>query len=386
LTDSRHFPLVTVVTPSFNQGQFIEETILSVLNQDYPKIEYLVIDGGSTDNTLEVLRKYEDRVRWISEFDSGQSHAINKGFRMARGEILCWLNSDDIYEPGAIRAAVEYLVAHPDTMLVYGEGNLISPKGDFLQRFPYTRPFDLWALVYLIDFILQPTTFFRRTVIEEVGFLNENLHWCMDLEYWLRIGSRFKLVYVPHLMASARLYTDTKTSTGGAKRLKEIFFVLRKYGHQSFFLTFVRYVGGSLAMSLQSNAPCLYSYAIPLLTSLKYALRRRLANSQGVYPDDWLGRRARFMFPAMIDSGSIQFSFDMPDDERLHPNRLVACSNGNAVTELTMQRSGGYQLKIPYDPTLTNPTDIELIFSRSLPPDSQRRRLACKLVSVDFVP
>jgi len=386
LTDSRDLPLVTVVTPSFNQGQFIEETILSVLNQDYPNIEYLIIDGGSTDNTLDVLRKYGERLVWVSEPDSGQSHAINKGFRMARGEILCWLNSDDTYAPGAIRAAVDYLAAHPEVMLVYGEGNLIDSKGDFLQPFPYTRSFDLWALVYLIDFILQPTTFFRCTVLNEIGFLNERLHWCMDLEYWLRIGSRFRMAYVPYLMANARVYTNTKTSTGGIKRLKEIFYVLGNYGHQSFFLTFVRYIGGSLAMSLQSNAPRLYAYATPLLTALKSVLRRRLINYQGVYSDSWLGRRARFMFPTKVDSSSIRFTITVPEDQRLQPNRLVARSNSMKLNELNMTSSGNYQINVPYDSAATKPIEVELIFSRALPPDSQRRRLACKLVSVDFVP
>ena len=115
----RQFPLVSVITPSFNQGRFIEETIESVLSQDYPNVEYLIIDGGSTDNTLETLRRYEDKLSWICEPDKGQADAINKGFRKAQGDILCWLNSDDTYEAGAISKAVESLLENPDVKKAY---------------------------------------------------------------------------------------------------------------------------------------------------------------------------------------------------------------------------------------------------------------------------
>ncbi|MBN1277358.1 MAG: glycosyltransferase, partial [Deltaproteobacteria bacterium] len=185
-------PVVTVVTPSYNQGKFIEQTIKSVLTQDYPDVEYIVIDGGSTDNTLEVLKKYSGRLDWISEPDEGQTNAINKGFKKAKGDILCWLNSDDTYEPGAIRRAVEFFIDNPDVMMVYGEGNEIDENGALIQRFPATREFDLWALVYIWDYILQPTTFFRKSVFDEIGMLNEDYYWCMDWDLWIRIGSRFK--------------------------------------------------------------------------------------------------------------------------------------------------------------------------------------------------
>ncbi len=137
-------PLVSIITPSFNQGHFIEETIQSVLDQDYPNIEYLVIDGGSTDNTVEILRKYEGRLKWISEPDGGQSHAINKGFRMARGEIVAWLNSDDTLLPGAITKAAGHLAANRETMMVYGEGYLMDHHSQITGRFPATEPFNLW--------------------------------------------------------------------------------------------------------------------------------------------------------------------------------------------------------------------------------------------------
>lgn len=122
-------PLVSIVTPSYNQGRYIEKTIRSVLNQDYPDLEYIVVDGGSTDHTLDILRKYEGRIRWVSERDGGQSEAVNKGFRMSRGEILGWLNSDDTYCPGAVRQAVTFLMEHPSVAMVYGDGYEIDEQG-----------------------------------------------------------------------------------------------------------------------------------------------------------------------------------------------------------------------------------------------------------------
>ena len=173
-------PLVSIITPSFNQGRFIEETIQSVLSQEYPNIEYLVIDGGSTDETLDILRKYEDRLRWISEPDEGQSDAINKGFQLARGEVVAWLNSDDTFLPGAVSKAVNFLVTHPEVMMVYGEGYQIDEQGRVKGRFQATEPFNLWRLIYYSDYILQQTVFMQKQVFKEVGMLDKALHYGID--------------------------------------------------------------------------------------------------------------------------------------------------------------------------------------------------------------
>ena len=137
-------PLVSVITPSYNQGQFIQATIESVLSQDYPNIEYIIVDGASTDLTAEVVKPYTNRLTWISEKDRGQSEAINKGFRMAKGGIVAWLNSDDIYLPGAISAAVAAFEQHPRTGAIYGEGFQIDKAGKVKSKFPFTEPFNLW--------------------------------------------------------------------------------------------------------------------------------------------------------------------------------------------------------------------------------------------------
>ena len=203
-------PLVTIVTPSYNQGRFIRATIESVLTQDYPRLEYLVIDGGSTDETVSILRDSSDRLRWVSEPDRGQAHAINKGWRQARGSILAYLNSDDVYLPGAVAQAVAALDAHPQAAAVYGEGYHVDAEGRILERYP-TEPFDADRLRETC-FICQPTVFLRREAVESVGHLDESLRYCMDYDLWIRLARAGRiLTHTPHYLASTRLHADAKT-------------------------------------------------------------------------------------------------------------------------------------------------------------------------------
>src|SRR5262249_14412794 len=160
-----------------------------------------VVDGGSTDGTLDILKKYEHRIQWTSEPDRGQSHAINKGFRRARGDILAWLNSDDTYLSGAVRAAVDHLLLHRECAMVYGEGYVIDEHGGGIQRFQATEPFNLWRLVYVIDYILQQTAFFRKEAFEAVGELDEELHWGMDWDLFIKMGKRFRVDHIARDMA-----------------------------------------------------------------------------------------------------------------------------------------------------------------------------------------
>lgn len=234
-------PLVSIITPSLNQGRFIEETIQSVLSQNYPDLEYIVVDGGSTDKTVQILKKYEGRLRWISEKDHGQSEAINKGIRLSRGEILAWLNSDDTYLPGAILKAVEYLEIHHDVMMVYGEGYLIDEKEHTKRRFPATQPFDLRTLIYVRDYILQQTVFFRRKVLADVGMLDETLSYGMDWDYWIRIGKNFRVSHMPDYLANLREYPGAKSFSGGLERFRELVKIMRKHGNRRYPPAYVYY-------------------------------------------------------------------------------------------------------------------------------------------------
>lgn len=213
-------PLVTVVTPSFNQGRFIRDTIESVLGQDYPRIEYLVMDGGSTDETVEILKSYGDRLAWVSEPDRGQADAINKGWRRARGEILAYLNSDDTYLPGAVTAVVAALEAHPEAAAVYGEGYHVTETGQVIERYP-TEPFDMQRLAETC-FICQPTVFLRRRVVEQVRYLDEANQWCMDYDLWIRVARVGTLHFLPRYQATTRLHAETKTLGQRARAHAEI--------------------------------------------------------------------------------------------------------------------------------------------------------------------
>lgn len=222
-------PSVSIVTPSFNQGTFIDATIRSVLEQDYPA-EYFVADGGSTDETVAILQRYNGKLVWVSEKDRGQSHAINKGFSRTTGEILGWLNSDDTYAPGAISAVVKFFQDHPDVMMVYGDAEYIDADGRPIARCAHIEPFNLRRLVHYSDFIVQPACFFRREAFEAVGGVDESLNYCMDYDLWLKIAGRYKVAYLPRVLAHFRWFGDNKTAVGGQKRLTEIEQMARRHG------------------------------------------------------------------------------------------------------------------------------------------------------------
>ncbi len=202
-------PLVSIITPSFNQGAFIEETIKSVLAQDYPEIEHIVIDGGSTDDTIGILKKYEGRLKWISEPDEGQTDAIIKGFKMSSGEVLAWLNSDDTYLPGAISRAVKAFYAAPGAGMVYGKVLFTDTSGKVLGEYP-TEPFDR-ARLATVTFICQPSTFFTRSAFYGAGGLDKTLNYNMDFDLWLRLSKKYAVRYVPECMSTYRLHRASKT-------------------------------------------------------------------------------------------------------------------------------------------------------------------------------
>lgn len=202
---------ISIITPSYNQGDFIETTIQSVLTQDYPHMDYLVMDGGSTDGTLEILQQYQDRLQWFSEPDTGQANAINKGFRRSTGEIIGWLNSDDIYLAGALPRVAQFFQQHPVIDVLYGDFWWIDALGrKLLAR--REIPFDHNILLYGLNYIGQPTAFFQRRVFDLAGYLDESLHFGLDWEYWLRIAQYGgKFAHLPHFLAATRLHATAKT-------------------------------------------------------------------------------------------------------------------------------------------------------------------------------
>ncbi len=213
-------PTLSIVTPSWQQAAYLEKTICSVLEQDTPALEYFVMDGGSTDGSAEIIRKYEDRLTgWVSERDQGQADAINKGFARCSGEIFAWINSDDFYLPGAFSSAIAYLDAHPEVDLVYGD--VLSLDGE--SRLINVMRFAEYELKDLMTFRIvgQPAVFFRRSAWEAAGGLDLSYHYLLDHHLWLRIAARGGMAYVPEPWAAARFYAQAKNRAHAADFGKE---------------------------------------------------------------------------------------------------------------------------------------------------------------------
>lgn len=224
---TEEYPLVSIITPSYNQGQFIEETIKSVLQQDYCNIEYIVIDGGSTDQTLDILRRYSERIKWISEPDKGQGDAVNKGIQMACGSIIGWLNSDDTYIEGAVSSVVSYFNNHHNTSMVYGEAYYTNERGKIIGRY-LTEKFSTLRLAEQC-FICQPATFFTKEIFERSGKINQTYQLSMDYELWMRIAKLGKIAYLPKYLATSRMYKTNKTLSRKREAFQESFKALKKH-------------------------------------------------------------------------------------------------------------------------------------------------------------
>ena len=208
------YPKISIVTPSFNQARFLEETILSVVNQGYPNLEYFVMDGGSTDGSDEIIKKYASQLTyWESKPDRGQSHAINKGFKMATGELVAWLNSDDLLTPNALQEVAEVWQQDQRLGFIHGISELINENGNSLDKF-FGSDFDLIEnLTSSQNTVAQQSTFISRRCLENINFLDESLHMSMDWDLWLRLGARFPSKFVPRVWSKTRHWPMTKTNT-----------------------------------------------------------------------------------------------------------------------------------------------------------------------------
>lgn len=239
MTSQRPLPLVSIVTPSFNQAEYLEATIQSVLTQDYPRIEYIVIDGGSTDGSVDVIQKYQSSLAfWVSEQDKGQTDAINKGFNRAKGDILAWINSDDTYNPKAVGEAVLYLMENPDVAMVYADCDFIDEQGRVIGKFA-SRQTDYKKLRQGYVHIPQQTMFFRAKYWKEVGPLDPSFYFAMDYDLWVRIAARAPIKYLPgRTWANFRIHTSSKTNVNDERGWKEMLRVHYRDGG-SFFAPIV---------------------------------------------------------------------------------------------------------------------------------------------------
>jgi glycosyltransferase involved in cell wall biosynthesis len=219
------WPTITVITPLYNQADMLEDCIVSVLNQEYPRLEYGIVDGGSTDGSIDVVRRYANKLAfWMSEPDHGQADALNKGFRRATGELVCWLNADDFFYPGALEAAAEAYIADPDASFYFGNGFRVDRSGSKVAEFfPGGRVhFVREALLFGLNYILQPSTFIRRAALERIGFLDATLHYGFDTDVWLKLSALRRPSAINKCLAASREYADTKTATGSFERAEEL--------------------------------------------------------------------------------------------------------------------------------------------------------------------
>ncbi|MEW5828154.1 MAG: glycosyltransferase family 2 protein [Chloroflexota bacterium] len=237
---TENLPSISIVTPSLNQGRFIEATIQSVLAQGYPSLEYIVADGGSTDGTLEILEKYDVSIRWFSEKDNGQTNAINKGLKLAGGAILAYLNADDILLPGALRLVAEGFLSHPEAGWITGRSRIIDERGNAIRSFIslYKNALLLTRshrLLLVTNYISQPATFWRRALLDQCGLLDESFNFVMDYEYWLRLWKLTPPLIIHRELAGFRIQKMSKTTTTGHLEdyIEEEKRILRQYAPSS---------------------------------------------------------------------------------------------------------------------------------------------------------
>lgn len=228
----KKLPKISIITPSFNQGIYLEECIRSILDQGYPDLEYFIIDGGSSDDSVQIIQKYADRLTgWVSERDRGQSDAINKGLRQASGELVTWLNADDFYLPEALQAVAQAYQQNPQAPFYFGDGLRVDEQGEKKQNFfpDGMVLFDRGALIHGLNYILQPAAFIRRAALEKAGYLDMNLHYGMDTDLWIRLSVQGEPVAIRSVLAASREHESSKTATGSFKRLEELRLLAEKH-------------------------------------------------------------------------------------------------------------------------------------------------------------
>jgi glycosyltransferase involved in cell wall biosynthesis len=390
-------PFVTIVTPSLNQGRFIRNAIDSVLQQAYPRVELIIVDAGSHDETPKILNDYAGRITTIVEPDRGQSDAINKGFRRAHGEIVSWLNCDDVLLPNAIETVVAAFERNGDAAMVYGDGVFLDVDGRPRCEFPKPLLMNVWKLVHVSHFLLQPATFYRRDVFDEIGLLDESIHWGMDWDLAIRIAKRYRTVYVPIPLAGQRLHAETKTATGGHRRFRELVRIMRAHGDlrypPAYFQYGIEIYEKTLLRAVEHWAPQLGDRVTERLRAIvgnvaQWLQRHTSTEGAGWFWDDWVTTRARFRLRR--EGRRLALSGRLPEDFPFLRGQMIEAVVDGHLTHRYPIDFGHFRVLIPIE-SVRPFVDLELRSERSFVPyragiNADRRRLCYLLETLEWVP
>jgi glycosyltransferase involved in cell wall biosynthesis len=352
------WPRIGVVTPTYNMAGFLEETIQSVLAQEYPNLDYVVMDGGSKDGTVEILRKYDGKLRWCSEPDKGQGDAINKGWHAVTGDIFAYLNADDIYLPNALSTIAGHFKRNPGVGMIYGEAYHVDVGGKILDRYP-TQPFDLTTLNAQC-YVCQPAAFLLREAYANAGMIDVNMHFALDYDLWIRVAKRYGVRKVDDYLATSRMHMDNKTLSSRRKVYQEIIGTVKReyqYVPYEWINGYACYLLDKKDQYFDRSKPSLGSYSLSLALgayhnphNLKryWAEWRRMTGFGGQFTgrwdDGWISRR--YESNLVVDPTSRHLRIAGKHIAPLYNLRLRVQLNGHVLGEKRLTAPGPFLLDV----------------------------------------
>lgn len=392
---SSKLPSISIVTPSFNQGQFLEECICSVLEQNYPDLEYIIIDGKSTDNSVAVIKKYEKYLNyWVSEKDKGQTDGINKGLKRASGDIVAWLNSDDFYVPGALKHIAEIYQCSPNASFYFGDGYRVDEAGNIKSNFFPEKPISYNQELFILgmNYVLQPSAFMNAKYLKEINYLDETLKYGMDSDLWIRLAQLAEPVFIPEVISASREYEETKTSTGMFERIEELRQIAAKHSDLPMTPGTMCYFLGTLHQFCTSRKdifPDAYRMSIEKFWFDTAELFKRWGGRMdafpktaplvtGIYPDGWTAERVDIFYNIGMENSStaalVEMTLELPPEA---PTSSVLITCGEAKYILFK----GKKLTIR-QPLLASQQSVHFLFSpafqwNTINLNEDIRKLAC---------